>query len=84
MKSILIFAFLLGICLPTQAQIRLPKLISDNMVLKRDQPIKIWGWASPKEKFELNFNKKTFKTTTADNGKFSFRRNRPEPVMKWF
>jgi sialate O-acetylesterase len=73
MKSILIFAFLLGICLPTQAQIRLPKLISDNMVLQRDQPIKIWGWASPKEKFELNFNKKTFKTTTADNGKWEIQ-----------
>jgi sialate O-acetylesterase len=56
--------------LQAHAQIRLPKLISDNMVLQRDQPIKIWGWASPKEKIELSFNKKTYKATTSDNGKW--------------
>lgn len=52
------------------AQIRLPKLISDNMVLQRDQPVKIWGWASPKEKITLIFNKKTYKTITTGNGKW--------------
>ena len=53
-----------------KAQIRLPKLISDNMVLQRDQPIKMWGWAQPKEKINLVFNKKTFQTTTNDAGKW--------------
>lgn len=65
---------ILTICLSSiytvKAQIRLPKLISDNMVLQRDQPTKIWGWAEPKEKITLIFNKKTFKTTTTDNGKW--------------
>ena len=42
----------------SSSQIRLPKLISNNMVLQRDQPIKIWGWASPKEKITLIFNRK--------------------------
>jgi sialate O-acetylesterase len=55
------------------AQIRLPRLISDGMLLQRDQPLKIWGWASPKEKIELSFNKKTFKTTTSDNGKWEIQ-----------
>jgi sialate O-acetylesterase len=57
-------------CFGTQAQISLPKLISDNIVLQRDQPIKIWGWASPNEKLTVLFNKKTFKTTTSENGKW--------------
>jgi sialate O-acetylesterase len=52
------------------AQVRLPKLIADNMVLQRDQPIKVWGWASPKEKITLTFGKKIFKTTTGSNGKW--------------
>ncbi|MEA5460441.1 sialate O-acetylesterase [Arcicella sp. LKC2W] len=52
------------------AQIRLPKLISDNMVLQRDQSIKIWGWASPKEKITLILNQKNFKTITSENGKW--------------
>lgn len=43
------------------------------MVLQRDQPLKVWGWAAPKEKIELNFNKKSFKTTTADNGKWEIQ-----------
>lgn len=52
------------------SQIRLPKLISDGMVLQRDKPLKIWGWASPKEKISINFNKKTYKVTTPETGKW--------------
>ena len=54
----------------SSSQIRLPKLISNNMVLQRDQPIKIWGWASPKEKITLILNRKSFKTTTVESGKW--------------
>ncbi|MCP9761619.1 sialate O-acetylesterase [Lacihabitans soyangensis] len=56
--------------LKIDAQIRLPKLISDNMILQRDTPIKIWGWASPKEKVSLTLNKKTFKTIAWESGKW--------------
>jgi sialate O-acetylesterase len=57
-------------CLGIQAQIRLPKLISDNIILQRDQDIKIWGWASPDEKITISFNTKSFKTTTSKSGKW--------------
>ncbi len=70
MKFLKITLFLCLSSILVKAQIRLPKLISDNMVLQRDQPIKIWGWAEPKEKITLTFNKKSFKTTTAENGKW--------------
>ena len=36
-------------------QVRLPKLISDGMVLQRDTTIKIWGWAAPSEAVTINF-----------------------------
>ena len=52
------------------SQIRLPKLISDGMVLQRDKPLKIWGWASPKEKISIDFNKKTYKVITLETGKW--------------
>lgn len=52
------------------AQIKLPRLISDGMILQRDTKVNIWGWASPKEKIELDFNHKTYKTTTAEDGKW--------------
>jgi sialate O-acetylesterase len=72
MKSRFLLLFALGISVfsEVKSQIRLPKLISDNMVLQRDEPIKIWGWASPKEKISLVLNKKTYKTTTSESGKW--------------
>jgi sialate O-acetylesterase len=67
----LLYIFL-GIILSQNSfsQIRLPKLISDGMVLQRDKPLKIWGWASPKEKISINFNKKTYKVITPETGKW--------------
>ena len=68
--SKLLTLLLFSAAIPVHAQIRLPKLISDHMVLQRDQPIKVWGWASPKEKITLQFDHKTFKTTTTAAGKW--------------
>lgn len=67
----LLYIFL-GIILSQNSfsQIRLPKLISDGMVLQRDKPLKIWGWASPKEKISIDFNKKTYKVITSETGKW--------------
>lgn len=50
------------------AEIRLPQLIGDHMVLQRDEPVMIWGWASPKEKVTVSFLKKTYKTVTPADG----------------
>jgi len=35
--------------------VRLPHLISDGMVLQRDDSVRIWGWASPGEKVVVRF-----------------------------
>ena len=35
------------------AQVRLPSLLSPGMVLQRDTVVKIWGWASPGERVEV-------------------------------
>ena len=37
------------------ADVRLPKIFGNNMVLQRDQPIEIWGWADPGETLEVIF-----------------------------
>lgn len=42
------------------AQIKLPRLISDGMVLQHSQNLKIWGWAAPSEKVSLLFNGKNY------------------------
>ena len=52
------------------AQIKLPKLISDGMVLQRDVEIPIWGWASANEMIVVRFNGKTYKTTASASGEW--------------
>lgn len=47
------------------SQLRLPAIVRDSMVLQRDQPITIWGWAAPGQKVLVVF-KGTKKVTRAD------------------
>ena len=53
-----------------QAQIRLPKLINDGMVLQRDVPIQIWGWAAPSEAISIKFTGKTYQAQANSNGEW--------------
>src|SRR5690349_20880502 len=52
------------------AQVRLPRLISDSMVLQRDTKLKIWGWASAGENVAVHFNGNTYKSVTGKDGKW--------------
>ena len=67
-KIIILITLFIGII--ANSQIRLPRLISDGMVLQRDTKIKIWGWASPNEKIELEFINKKYKTVATKDGKW--------------
>ena len=55
----------------SHAQVRLPRLIRDSMILQRDTKVNIWGWASANEKVTVSFNKKTFRTTADKQGNWS-------------
>jgi sialate O-acetylesterase len=67
--SILIFIFI-SFGMPAKANVSLPTLVSDSMILQRNTPIKIWGWASPGEKVSIQLLNKTFKTQTKPNGEW--------------
>ena len=45
------------------ADVRLPGILSDNMVLQRDTPLKIWGWADDGEEVTVTLNGQTAKAT---------------------
>ena len=51
---------------PACADVRLPKIFGDGMVLQREKPIAVWGWADPGESVTVSFAEQT--TTTAANG----------------
>lgn len=62
--------FLLLFTLTVCAEVKLPQLVSNGMVLQRDQKIKIWGWADAGEKISLTFKNKTYTTKTGTDGKW--------------
>jgi sialate O-acetylesterase len=65
-------AILLLICIKQgSAQVRLPRLVRDSMILQRDANIKIWGWSSKGEKVAIKFNNKTYKTKADADGNWS-------------
>ena len=67
-------AILSAIPLPaTRADVRLPDLLSDHMVLQRNAPIRIWGWADPGEPVTVAFGGKQAKTTASPNGKWEVK-----------
>lgn len=70
LKHYFFCAFTLLLFHSTYSQVRLPRFISDSMVLQRDATVKIWGWASSKEKIKISFLNKNYKTTAGEDGKW--------------
>lgn len=58
-------------CYVLEAKVRLPRLISNGMILQCDTEIKIWGWASPGERVCLNFLEETYKVKADKEGNWS-------------
>lgn len=75
MKKGIVF-FLICLCINglvssiEAANIRLPKLISDCMVLQRDVDLKIWGWADAGTKITVRFKGNYYETEADKNGEW--------------
>lgn len=50
--------------------LRLPRLISDGMVLQRDTKIKIWGWAPVGEEIKIKFLDREYSAVSNVDGKW--------------
>ena len=50
------------------AEVRLPNIFSNHMVLQRGVPLKVWGTADDGEKISLKFGPRTFSTTADERG----------------
>lgn len=52
------------------ARLKLPALISDGMILQRNQPVKIWGWELSGKEVIVSFHNKTYKSNPDKNKKW--------------
>ena len=68
--KILVF-FALIITVQSYGKVKLPKLISDGMVLQRNTEIRIWGWASVGEEVTIHFIDSEYKTLSDKEGNWS-------------
>ena len=55
------------------AQVRLPQLISDGMILQRDVPVNVWGWATPGEQITIGFNGRKYKVKAGPDSTWQIR-----------
>src|ERR1041385_2188117 len=67
-----ILAVALALAPVARANVRLPALFTDYMVLQRDVAASIWGWADDGEQITIEINGKTVHTTAKD-GKFKVK-----------
>jgi sialate O-acetylesterase len=74
--SLLVLASVASVFTPStsiyaqQEQLRLANIFSDHMVLQRDEPIPVWGWAKPGENVKVSMAEHTGEATADANGKW--------------
>jgi sialate O-acetylesterase len=71
-RRIIICAFtalsLSGLAAGLSAQVRLPAVIGDHMVVQQDKPVAVWGWAGKNEPVTVLFNGQEKKAVAAADG----------------
>tara|TARA_R110000868_G_scaffold51116_1_gene162390 strand:+ start:5625 stop:7004 length:1380 start_codon:yes stop_codon:yes gene_type:complete len=81
MKNNLI-AFLLFLMFSCSAfaNVTLPNLFSDNMVLQRNSEVTIWGWANPQEEVVISpsWNYQEYKVKASNQAKWEIKIKTPE------
>ena len=63
-----LLAFLLGLCLSAQAEVSLPNIFGDRMVLQREQANRVWGKAAPGERVTVSIGGQSQRTAAAADG----------------
>jgi sialate O-acetylesterase len=71
MLQLTVFVLALAVANPAHSEVRLPHLISDGLILQRDVPLKIWGWAAANEAVTVSFSNKDYKTVATAQGDWS-------------
>src|ERR1700722_18241685 len=53
MRKLSMLSLLLSMVLCSNANIRLPNVLSDNMVLQQQSQVRLWGWCEPGERIAI-------------------------------
>ena len=75
MKSRILIVILTAASLFCEAKVRLPAILSDNMVLQRQTQANIWGWADPGKAVAVttSWNSRRYSATADKEGQWSVK-----------
>ncbi|MDQ2077055.1 sialate O-acetylesterase [Marinimicrobium sp. ABcell2] len=63
-------ACLFAVSLSAWAEVSVPRLVSDGMVLQRDSELDLWGWADAGEQIQIAFRGAVYETEANAEGKW--------------
>ncbi len=73
------FLFVASSAVPqARADVTLPKVLGSHVVLQRDRPLPIWGWAAPDEEVTVKFDEATATTKADAQGNWKVAASRRE------
>jgi sialate O-acetylesterase len=75
---LILSACVIASAMPAAADVRLPKIFTDNMMLQRGLPVRVWGWADAGEAVSVALAGKTASTKADDKGQWKLEL----PAMK--
>ena len=70
-KSFVLAAALLTVAVGARADVRLPRIFTDHMVLQREMPVHVWGWAEAGEAVSVALDKDKAAATADALGRWS-------------
>lgn len=68
MQTCLMLLLAAGLTLSARAGVTLPAIFKDHMVLQRDQPVPVWGWAEAGQEINVSFAGQTKITKAGKDG----------------
>ena len=80
MRKILTILALTALTIGSQAKVRLPHIICDNMVLQQQADVRLWGWAQPGKTVNVStsWNNEIVSTKADKNGKWLVKVKTPK------
>src|SRR5262245_61445429 len=73
-RSLLFAAFFCAASV--RADVKLPAIFSDHMVVQADAPVAVWGWAEPSEEVNVALGGQSATTKAGADGKWMVKLNK--------
>ena len=79
-RFLIISAIALTTIANVEAKVRLPHLISDNMVLQQNSDVRLWGWAAKGKTVSISpsWSDKVYRTKVGSDGKWMVKVTTPK------